>query len=135
MIAMSLWTTPRPPPTLPSPPLPHRPATFHRRAKAVFTGAKYLKYIISGVICAIGGPPTRALACEMVGGREKMGYRGKEWRGVEGYEAVRASWTKACIHRRGPEQTWPSASSKGHLCLSSKSQGPQVGAERRDITG
>lgn len=66
----------------------------------------------------------RAFACEIVGGREKMGYGGG---GVAGYEAVRATWTKACIHCRGPEQTWPSPSSKATSAFPQKARGHRLG--------
>lgn len=74
----------------------------------------------------MGGAAMRVLVCEIVGGKEKMGYGGGGV-GVAGYEAVRAPCTKACIHCRGPEQTWLLPSSKATSAFPQKARGHRLG--------
>lgn len=90
-------------------------------SKAVFTGAKYLKYIISKVICAIGGPQRERLRVRLWGAERLLG-------GAHtGYEYVRETRTKVCIHCHGPEQTWLSPSSKAISAFPQKPRGHRLG--------
>ena len=102
----------------------HAPTTFHRWPKAVFTGAKYLKYIINGVICVMGAPARAwACPCEFVGwggGGAEGGWGGRIWRRERAADKDVHSWLR-------PRTNSAVAIFKGHLCLSSKPRGHRLG--------